>query len=139
VNLNAAETTGIDADITLLIGVERLRINGAGGSDNISGAGGAGTGDPFTLPMELTGTSGDDILKGGTAGDQLQGGFDDDTLAGGGGSDSLNGGDDADTLKGGGGPDFLHATDGVSGNDEVFGGKGADTCDADVGDTVTSC
>ena len=134
VNLNAGETTGIDADITLVLGIERLSFNGSSGNDTISGAGGVGTGEAFTIPLSLYGHIGNDTLTGGTAGDDITGAEGDDTLAGGASGDTLNGGADADTLKGGGGPDYLNATDGVSGNDQSLGGTGADTCVGDPGD-----
>jgi len=139
VNLNAGETRGVDVDITLIVGTESIGINGSGGSDTISGNGGAGTGDAYGLPLTLSGNVGDDTLTGGAAADEISGGLGDDTLAGGASGDTIVGGPDADTLKGGPGPDYLYANDGVNGNDEVFGGTGADTCFVDSGDVMTSC
>ncbi|PWB64642.1 MAG: hypothetical protein C3F17_06510 [Bradyrhizobiaceae bacterium] len=60
----------------------------------------------------LTGTAGDDLLRGGAANDTLSGLGGNDTLFGAGGNDTLNGGD---------------------GNDILFGGLGADTLDGGAG------
>lgn len=139
VNLNAAETTGVDADITLVVGIEGVSINGSGGNDILSGAGGAGTGDAFTIPLTLYGHIGNDTVTGGTASDTLEGADGNDILTGGASGDDINGGPGSDTLKGGSGPDVLYAVDGVLGNDEVYGGTGVDTCLADRGDLKTSC
>ena len=42
-------------------------------------------------------------------------------------------------LSGWSGDDTLHGIDGVSGNDSLKGAAGADTCEADPGDTVEGC
>jgi Ca2+-binding RTX toxin-like protein len=120
VNLNAYESGG-DADLTIVIGVEEVRASGNAGSDELSGAGGAGTGEKFAYPLVLAGNSGSDLLIGGTRGDKLYGYSGDDTL------------------RGGEGADFLYTKDNVSGNDAAFGGTGSDTCQIDPGDSKTSC
>ncbi|WP_052249760.1 calcium-binding protein [Tateyamaria sp. ANG-S1] len=77
------------------------------------------------VPIDLTGTSGDDELVGDSAADRLDG------LAG---DDTLNGGDGADTLIGGAGNDSI--TGGTSTDDLrdiVFGGAGDDTIDGGYG------
>jgi hypothetical protein len=121
INLNAGETNGIDADVTIILGLEKLMINGAGSGDTISGAGGAGTAGEFTVPMELYGNQGPDTLRGGSAADKIYGEAGDDIV------------------KGGPGPDLLYTIDGVSGNDAAFGGTGNDMCQVDPGDQKTSC
>ena len=63
----------------------------------------------------LTGTSGDDVLKGGAGGD---------TISGLGGND---------LLKAGGGGDLL---DGGAGNDTLVGGRGGDTLTGGTGEDV---
>ena len=63
----------------------------------------------------LTGTAGDDYLKGASGGDSLSGGDGNDMLCGGGGADTLDGGAGNDTLVGGRGADVL------------TGGSGSDT------------
>ncbi|HEY3071954.1 MAG TPA: hypothetical protein VGJ46_03985, partial [Candidatus Limnocylindrales bacterium] len=121
INLNADETNGIDADLTLILGLETLTINGAGGGDTISGAGGFGTGESFTYPVAIYGNAGPDTLTGGSSYDYIEGGS------------------EADIIKGGPGPDYLNSQDGVQGNDSVYGGTGADICVTDPGDSKTSC
>ena len=120
VNLNADETTGIDADLTYIVGVEERIILGRGGQDVISGMGGAGTGDPADFLLKISGGPGSDETTGGSAGD------------------SLIDNQGTDIIKGGPGPDFIDTADGTSG-DQVFGGLGNDTCDVDPRDSVSSC
>jgi Ca2+-binding RTX toxin-like protein len=119
-NLNAYETTGVDADLTLIVGIEEIVLYGKGGNDTISGAGGAGTGDAATHMLKIAGDDGADTLTGGAVGDKI------------------GGGQGTDVMKGGAGPDWLDAQDGAGG-DSVYGGTGADTCVLDAGDSATSC
>ncbi len=121
INLNADETTGVDADVTMIIGIEERIVWGRGGPDVISGAGGAGTGDPADFLLKLAGGNGGDDVTGGAV------------------VDVINGGDGPDVLKGAGGPDKIDSEDGVTGNDQIFGGPGSDTCNFDSGDAITSC
>jgi hypothetical protein len=120
INLNAGESNGVDADVTMS-GVEKISVVVSGGRDTVSGEGGAGTGGSATLPLYVDGGSGSDVLTGGTKADYLIGG------AG------------SDTVKGGQGPDELLTEDGVSGNDASSGGTGSDICESDPGDAETSC
>ena len=81
------------------------------------------TEDMFVLPdasVTLTGTGGDDILRGGA---------EDDTLSGGGGNDHLTGLQGDDTLEGGAGNDILV---GWQGNDTIVGGAGDDKLAGDA-------
>jgi Ca2+-binding RTX toxin-like protein len=121
VNANADESSGLDADITLIVGIEQLTLFGNGGADTLSGAGGYGTGESYVAHMYISGVDGADSLTGGEA------------------ADNIYGGPGMDTLKGGPGPDYLNSQDGVQGNDEVFGGIGNDSCVTDPGDSKTSC
>jgi Ca2+-binding RTX toxin-like protein len=57
------------------------------------------------LPLDLTGTAGDDTLTGDKVNDTLSGGGGSDTLTGGLGNDSLDGGTGADSMAGGKGDD----------------------------------
>jgi hypothetical protein len=121
VNFNADEATGVDADVTLVLGIETLSFFGGGGGDTMSGTGGYGTGESYNAHMDINGGDGPDTLTGGAA------------------DDSIFGGAGADALKGGPGPDYLNTHDGVQGNDTAQGGNGADTCITDPGDSKTSC
>ncbi|HEX4709448.1 calcium-binding protein [Phenylobacterium sp.] len=66
-------------------------------------------------PVTVTGTSGDDDLRGTSGCDSLSGGDGNDLLCGVGGADTLDGGAGNDTLSGGRGADLL------------TGGAGSDT------------
>jgi Ca2+-binding RTX toxin-like protein len=120
INFNANEATGVDADITMIVGIEQLVMVGSGGEDTFSGAGGYGTGESYIGRMRMFGNDGPDTLVGGAAADWIYAG------AG------------ADTLKGGSGPDYLDSKDGTGG-EQVFGGPGNDTCNVDITDQTTSC
>ena len=83
--------------------------------------------------LDLTGTTGRDVLQGMSGDDQLagKGGRDkligymgDDELFGGAGRDRLIGGKDDDLLVGGKGRDVLK---GGQGDDKMWGGQGLDT------------
>jgi len=120
INLNSNEATGIDADLTMIIGVEERIVLGRGGDDDISGAGGAGTGDPADFLLKLSGGQGDDQITGSAV------------------KDSLIDHDGADVIQGLGGPDVIDVADG-NGGDQIFGGSGDDLCNFDAGDSVTNC
>jgi hypothetical protein len=120
VNLNADESSGIDSDMVINF-VERIEVYAGKAADDISGAGGAGTGMDYERRLVVYGGSGGDILVGGTGRDWLEG---------------QTGGD---TIKGRGGNDQLDAADGITGNDTANGGAGDDDCVADPGDTVLNC
>ncbi len=92
----------------------------------------------------LTGTNGDDVLKGGALDDTIAGSDGRDAIYGGAGDDLLQGGDESvpgpgdtiygdlgnDTLDGGAGSDSLRGDDG---NDSLLGGLGADTLEGGTG------
>ncbi len=120
INLNAAEATGVDADVTLILGIEEVVPFGYGGGDTISGAGGSGTGDTFASFMRIEGGNGGDTLTGSSV------------------RDTIYGDAGLDVIKGLGGADELDALDGAGG-DQIFGGNGNDDCLADPGDQLTSC
>jgi Ca2+-binding RTX toxin-like protein len=71
VNLNAAEATG-DPDVTIT-GVSELVVEGAGGGDSLSVAGGAGAGAAGPVAI-IRGQAGDDVLVGAVGGSTLDGG-----------------------------------------------------------------
>lgn len=87
----------------------------------------------------LLGGPGDDALFGGDGDDELHGGPGDDLLRGGAGSDALVALEGSDTLQGDTGPDLLVALDGpdrLGAPDQLFGGFGADTLIGDDGDAM---
>ncbi|MGL5839641.1 MAG: cadherin domain-containing protein [Sphingorhabdus sp.] len=116
-------------------------------------SGGDAAGDTIILGSfeGLEGTWGDDILRGGAAGESFQGNGGADSIYGNGGNDALYGwtgndyldggdggdgiygGDGADTLIGGAGGDILQ---GELGNDSIFGGLDADNIDGGDGDDI---
>ena len=154
-NLNAGESTGVDADV-VVEDAEEWSLQGTDGPDLLSAAGGAGTGEVLNVPIHLSGEDeGADVLVGGLGMDdlngylgvdKLSGGPGDDDLAGGGGNDVLRGNGDNDTIHGDNGNDKLY---GASGNDDLFGddgddylygGGGFDECNAGSGtNVVTGC
>ncbi len=77
-----------------------------------------------TDPTLLTGTSGNDTIKGGDASETIEGLAGDDRLYGNLGADSLSGGDGADRLYGG------------EGSDKIYGKNGDDWIKAAAGDNV---
>jgi Ca2+-binding RTX toxin-like protein len=71
----------------------------------------------------ITGTDGQDSLKGTSGDDQITGGADDDLLQGDAGNDTIDGGNGNDLIAGFGGSDSILGGDG---NDSINGGDGAD-------------
>ena len=157
INLNARESTGVDADVRVE-DVEWILVEGTKGNDVFSAMGGAGTGGALLVRLfmsggeEETGTNalvgglGDDEINGSSGVDQISGGPGEDELNGGDGNDVLRGQGDADALFGSKGKDKLY---GLSGNDDLHGedgddylngGSDIDSCDAGSGtNTVTGC
>ncbi len=105
-------------------------ICGLGGNDVLRGLGSADI---------LLGGAGNDSLIGGAGDDVIDAGGGDDHALGGAGADRLRGGTGTDLLSGGKGSDVLDGLDRVRANDTVNGGKSADHCRADRGDTLTGC
>ena len=123
-NINAAESTGIDSDVSFR-GVRDVRFDGGGGNDDVRATGGLGTGGPLAgYSVRLSGISGDDELVGGESNDNLYGGDGNDTLVGGLGNDLITGGKGDDVIYGSAGEDDL--LDGGDGTDVVYGGSGSD-------------
>jgi hypothetical protein len=79
----------------------------------------------------LRGTRGDDVICGLGGDDEIDGRDGDDALMGDAGRDRIEGGDDDDTLYGGEGDDRL---DGEDGRDVLSGGPGADSLRPGRGD-----
>jgi len=113
-NLNAGESTGIDADVSL-VNVETVSVFARGGDDVIRARGGAGTGpDPFSLFLSIYAGKGNDTIKGGTDGDYLW-------------ADAGK-----DKVWGYEGNDEIHLDEGTGG-DVGHTGIGNDTCTVDLG------
>jgi len=110
---------------------------------------------PVDPSVNLIGTEGNDVLRGGSGNDTLRGQGGNDSLFGGEGNDTLNGGDGADfivggesaadlrdVIYGGVGNDSIDAgygndlVYGMDGNDTIAGGFGADELQGQNGDDV---
>lgn len=133
-----------DPDVTWDRSIEIPGMEGSSGEDTLTATGGTGTGKPVNVPMFLAGSSGDDRITGGLAGDWLNGGSDDDFLNGGPGNDRLGethhflaltpieeAGNDK--LKGGPGGDVIRTG---AGNDRSKGGAGDDEEHGELGDDL---
>jgi len=84
----------------------------------------------FVITASPGGTSGGDLLYGGSNPDTLDGGLGNDQTYAGGGDDSVHGGEGDDTLYGQAGNDFL---EGDNGDDVIYGGVGNDMIIGDSG------
>ncbi|MDM7947586.1 MAG: calcium-binding protein [Oceanibaculum nanhaiense] len=104
-------------------------LNAATGEETVAGIIVSGTAGDDTL----RGGDGDDLLTGGAGNDVLYGGAGNDTIFGGSGNDTLFGEDGDDRLYGGDGDDWL---DGGAGNDTLTGGAGNDTLSGGDGDDL---
>ena len=91
-----------------------------------SGSGGDAAGDTLAHIENITGSAGDDTLRGNAAANILIGNDGNDSFIAGAGDDLLNGGAGADTLNANGGNDTLI---GGAGADILNGGAGIDTAD----------
>ena len=109
ISLNSAA----NLDVVLNSGVA-LSIDGTGGDDVISGAGGSGTGGAYGGAISITGGPGDDTLTGGSG---------DDTFFGGDGNDAFDGGPGTDTVDFSGAPNAITANLGTG----IATGAGSDT------------
>jgi serralysin len=85
---------------------------------------------PGSVIENASGGSGNDLIAGNDAGNELNGGAGRDTLNGLSKADILNGGDGRDKLNGGSGGDTLN---GGSGGDTLNGGTGDDTLNGGPG------
>lgn len=119
-------------------GVNKLVINGGSAADNIF------VSDRLTIPAEIYGNGGNDVIHGGGGNDSIYGGEGNDLIYGGkgenviygeAGNDTLIGQNGNDTLDGGAGNDFLV---GAGGDDDLIAGTGDDTLIGGGGnDTLT--
>jgi hypothetical protein len=116
-----------------------LRLEGRGGNDVLSAAGGAGTGGPvaplaasgltFGNPVVLEGGDGNDVLVGGKAADTLRGGPGADRLEGGGNLSKPGPTFAPEHLEGGPGDDVLDEGADVTPVTLIGGGPGHDIVD----------
>jgi Ca2+-binding RTX toxin-like protein len=93
-------------------------------------------------PAPIHGTDGDDILWGGSCGDEIYGHDGNDIIDGRDGNDIIYGGNGNDHILGGRGNDILYGGAGHdvifggAGNDQIYGGSGNDRLFGDEGDDV---
>lgn len=85
---------------------------------------------PDPQPTKVTGTDGDDFLRGSGGQDIMAGGGGNDALFAGGGNDTVNGGTGDDTIGGGNHADVLY---GEQGNDIIYAGEGNDAAYGGIG------
>jgi Ca2+-binding RTX toxin-like protein len=128
INLNAAESDGIDADVTVTGSAGSISLLDSSFADVIDfGGGGPGVAaGPFNLGTHLGGfvlDTGADVIVGGANDDELFGAGGEDLLEGRSGDDDLSGAGGDDVLRGGPGADSMT---GLQGADSVSGGSGAD-------------
>ena len=94
---------------------------------------------PAANQCTMTGTAGNDIIRGTPGADVICAGPGNDTVYGRGGKDIIRGGSANDILYGNGAADSLHTQDAGRGNDVARGGAGADSCTTDPRDVRSSC
>jgi hypothetical protein len=134
----AGEGDSVSADVE--------NITGGSGGDEISGGPGAntlvgGNGNDVIVGEQApdsSGPGGNDNIFGGAGDDALNGGDGDNQILGQDGDDMIQGGSGTDNIDTGNGDNQVDALDGVA--DSVNCGPGADSGQADTGDTVSpSC
>lgn len=114
-----ADTVVSTASYRLSVGLETLRLNSA---DGLTGIG-------SSLANSLTGSDGDDTLRGLAGNDTVSGGEGCNLLGAGRGNDLLTGGEGDDTLHGGADNDTVLIG---YGDDSLDGGAGIDLLSADI-------
>lgn len=122
-NLNALKVSGFPPVVSIEQIVDKVRFEGGTGDDDFN--------NTTNVPSEAFGQAGDDVLRGGSAGDHLDGGTGDDALYGRAGNDFLTGYSGDDYLSGGSGNDVMF---GRSGADRMFGGSGNDSMSGGTGE-----
>ena len=109
---------------------DRIVVGAPSDDDGGNASGSAYVFEADDLGCTVTGTDGDDVLRGGP-GDIVCGGEGNDRLRGGDGSQTFHGGPGDDTLLGESDHDILH---GGPGNDTLKGGSGNDQLNGEAGD-----
>jgi Ca2+-binding RTX toxin-like protein len=120
-NVTATTSTLDGRGNDLLIDIQRLRLTGSDGPDQID----ASMFAPDLAEVSLFGAGGNDSLIGSVSNDQLTGNAGDDTLDAGPGNDRLYGGAGKDVVNGNAGDDKVLGNGGSG--DFVTGGEGDDT------------
>ena len=120
-NLTALEDA--QPDIVQPAGVDRWVLEGRGGHDLLSAGGGAGSGGPVAVPVEVVAGPGGGVFGGGSAGDLIRGADGNDSLIAGDGADVVDGGGGGDSISGGNGDDVIVNREGPDG---IAGGSGRD-------------
>lgn len=135
-NADAASTVGT---INVMISEELNQITGTSGNDTIKGTGDADEIYGLAGNDRIQGKGGDDTIYGGEGNDNIKGGSGDDTLYGDKGNDTIRGGSGDDVLYGGEGSDTLKGDNilqGGSGSDIIYGGEGDDVAKGQSGDDL---
>lgn len=125
--INEAPGGGIDTvfssgDYVLGDNVENLKLTGNGA-----------IGEGNDLANRISGSNGNDLLRGWGSADVINGRDGNDVIMGDNGNDSLHGDDGNDKLYGGAGRDNIQ---GDTGNDTIDGGGGRDTIDGGPGSDI---
>jgi hypothetical protein len=129
--LGAVSTTQtVTITVTLTCGEQPVTITGTAGNDRLRGTSGVDVIAGLGGDDTIDGQEGNDIVCGGGGADSLRGDVGNDTLIGGSGDDDLRGDDGADILNAGDGNDRLR---GDSGNDTLRGEAGNDDLEGDGG------
>ncbi len=97
--------------------IQRFGVLGGAGNDRLI------INNELTIPAEIYGNSGNDLILSGLGDDFLDGGYDDDVIYGYNGKDMIYGQSGSDVLYGMGGADVLL---GGAGDDLMYGGGGRD-------------
>lgn len=126
-------------DDSLYGGSANDTLEGDEGSDFLAGGDGNDTLIGASGRDRLFGGPGNDSIEGRGGADTINAGAGNDVVSGGNGNDHVVAGIGNDYVEGGAGQDSLDAVDEIGGNDYVLGGAEADTCRADLGDSVTDC
>lgn len=129
--LGAQSTTQtITLTITLTCGLQPVTITGTSGNDRIRGTRGVDVIAGLGGTDTIDGQDGADLICGGSGVDSLRGDAGNDQLFGGSGNDDLRGDDGNDVLNAGAGNDRLRGDDG---NDTLRGEAGNDDLEGDSG------
>jgi predicted outer membrane repeat protein len=156
-NLNGGNDLVTLGDLTDVLDLNVLNINGGAGDDTIDGALSAsptvalrvflGLGNDSVIGTSandtIVGDAGNDTILGGDGEDSILGLDGNDSLNGNGGNDTINGGKGDDSMLGGAGNDSLLGLDnndtiwGQGGNDTIDGGIGNDFLDGGYGNATT--